>query len=74
MVLLDVMREFNVDKFIFSSTASVYGTPESIPIKESHPLKPINPYGESKVRVEKELEKQRVTVVGIMDRHSFQLQ
>ena len=57
MVLLDVMREFNVDKFIFSSTASVYGTPESIPIKESHPLKPINPYGESKVKVEKELKK-----------------
>ncbi len=55
--LLDVMHEFNVDKFIFSSTAAVYGTPLSIPIKESHPLNPINPYGESKVRVEEELSK-----------------
>lgn len=55
--LLNVMQEYKVNKFIFSSTASVYGTPESIPIKESHPLKPINPYGESKVQVEKELEK-----------------
>ena len=55
--LLDVMREFGVGKFIFSSTAAVYGTPLSIPIKESHPLNPINPYGESKVRVEEELSK-----------------
>ena len=55
--LLNVMSEFNVDKFIFSSTASVYGAPESLPIKEDHRLKPINPYGESKVKVEVELKR-----------------
>src|SRR5574344_564287 len=53
----DKLREICVGKFIFSSTAAVYGAPLSIPIKESHPLNPINPYGESKVRVEEELSK-----------------
>jgi UDP-glucose 4-epimerase len=50
--LLNVMEKFNVNKFIFSSTASVYGEPEFIPISEEHPLKPINPYGKSKLMVE----------------------
>ncbi len=38
---------------IFSSTAAVYGNPESIPIEESHPTVPVNPYGESKLMFEK---------------------
>jgi UDP-glucose 4-epimerase len=46
------MEKFNVNKFVFSSTAAVYGEPESIPISEEHPLKPINPYGKSKLMVE----------------------
>ena len=55
--LLEIMRKYDVDKLIFSSTAVVYGKPEAIPIKESHPLNPINPYGEAKIKVERELEK-----------------
>lgn len=53
--LLKVMNEYNVDKLIFSSTAAVYGTPEEIPIKEESPKEPINPYGESKLKVEEAL-------------------
>jgi UDP-glucose 4-epimerase len=51
--LLQVMQKNGVKKFIFSSTAAVYGIPEKIPVKEDAPLMPINPYGESKVCVEK---------------------
>jgi len=50
--LLEVMLEFNVKNFIFSSSAAVYGIPESTPITESHPLRPYNPYGETKFFVE----------------------
>lgn len=53
--LVKVMNEHNVDKLIFSSTAAVYGTPEEIPIKEESPKEPINPYGESKLKVEEAL-------------------
>ena len=51
--LLDVMIEFNVNNFIFSSTCATYGNPIEIPITESHPQNPINPYGQSKLMVEK---------------------
>jgi UDP-glucose 4-epimerase len=50
--LLKVMKEFRVRKFIFSSTAALYGIPKSIPISEESELRPINPYGESKLMVE----------------------
>jgi UDP-glucose 4-epimerase len=50
--LLNVMRESNVENFIFSSSAAVYGDPVEIPITESHQLKPINPYGRTKLMVE----------------------
>ena len=56
--LLKIMREFGVDKFIFSSTAAVYGNPDEIPITEDTELKPINPYGHSKFIVEKALERE----------------
>ncbi len=47
--LLDVMLQHNVDKIIFSSSAAIYGNPESVPIEESHSKNPINAYGESKL-------------------------
>lgn len=53
--LLDTMRECGVDQFIFSSTAAVYGDPRQVPMTESHPRLPINPYGQSKLAVENAL-------------------
>jgi UDP-arabinose 4-epimerase len=54
VILLDVMREKNLNKIIFSSTASVYGeVAEFCPIKETDLCQPINPYGTSKWMVEK---------------------
>lgn len=50
--LLDAMCSHGVDRIIFSSTAAVYGVPDSSPVLESAPLRPINPYGESKLAVE----------------------
>ena len=50
--LLDAMRLHRVDLLVFSSTAAVFGEPTYIPIDESHPLRPINPYGRSKCIVE----------------------
>lgn len=50
--LLHAMVKHNIKHFIFSSSAAVYGNPESIPITETHPLQPINPYGHSKQMIE----------------------
>ena len=55
LVLLDAMRRHGIARFIFSSTAAVYGTPKQTPITEDHPLHPINPYGASKAMVEQVL-------------------
>ncbi len=54
--LLDALLEAKVKAFIFSSSAAVYGIPLQIPIPENHPLNPVNPYGQTKVFVEKILE------------------
>lgn len=51
--LLDAMHKYNVNKIVFSSTAATYGEPEEIPIKETSPQNPVNPYGTSKLTVEK---------------------
>ncbi len=51
--LLEAMVANGVCRFVFSSTAAVYGEPEYCPIDEDHPLLPINPYGFSKYMVEK---------------------
>ncbi len=51
-ILLDVMNQFNCKKLIFSSSATVYGDPEIIPIKEDAPLSATNPYGHSKLIIE----------------------
>jgi UDP-glucose 4-epimerase len=51
--LLRATREAGVSLFIFSSSAAVYGHPETIPISEDHPLRPVNPYGRTKWMVER---------------------
>lgn len=55
LCLLEQMRKRNITNFIFSSTAGVYGNPIKIPIPEDHAKAPTNPYGESKLMVEKML-------------------
>ncbi|WP_240125707.1 UDP-glucose 4-epimerase GalE [Thermomonas alba] len=55
-VLLDGMRAHGIDRFIFSSTAAIFGDPQYVPIDEAHPKAPINPYGRSKWFVEQMLE------------------
>ncbi len=54
--LLQAMRATGANKIVFSSTAAVYGNPESTKISESHSTRPINPYGRSKLMVEMALE------------------
>ena len=54
--LFEAMLEADVKKIIFSSSAAVYGAPQEIPITESHPLNPINPYGHTKLFVERILQ------------------
>ena len=54
--LLDVMLRHNVKHFIFSPTAATFGEPEYTPIDEAHPQQPINPYGASKLMVERLLQ------------------
>ena len=54
-VLLDAMRRQGVLRFIFSSTAAIFGDPVAVPMDETHPRQPINPYGRSKWFVEQML-------------------
>jgi len=53
--LVEACLKFDVKRFIFSSTAAVYGIPEKVPVGEEAPLLPINPYGASKAMVEQAL-------------------
>jgi UDP-glucose-4-epimerase GalE len=53
--LLEAMRATGVGTIVFSSTCATYGTPVRVPIDETHPQAPMNPYGESKLMVEKML-------------------
>lgn len=55
-VLLDAMVRHDIEYFVFSSTAAIFGEPAYTPIDESHPKQPINPYGRSKWMVEQMLE------------------
>ncbi len=50
--LLSAMKEAGVARFVFSSSAAVYGTPQAVPITEDSPLRPENPYGRSKLMLE----------------------
>ncbi len=52
ILLLNVMKEFNCKKIVFSSSATVYGNPEHLPIKETDKLSITNPYGYSKLTIE----------------------
>ena len=56
LTLLEAMRDHGVKPIVFSSTAAMYGMPQAVPIVESHPQWPINPYGWSKFMVERMLE------------------
>lgn len=55
LTLLEAMDESGINKIVFSSTAAVYGIPKRVPIKENDDLKPINPYGHSKLFMEQML-------------------
>jgi len=56
LVLFQCMKAAGVKKLIFSSSAAVYGEPEQVPVKETAPLKPVNPYEKAKVMVEEVME------------------
>jgi UDP-glucose-4-epimerase GalE len=56
LALLRIMQGAGLDTIVFSSTAAVYGEPESTPIVERHGLRPVNPYGRSKLMVEQILQ------------------
>jgi UDP-glucose 4-epimerase len=53
--LLEVLAELKIQRLIFSSSAAVYGEPKSVPIREDHPTSPVNPYGETKLVIERAL-------------------
>lgn len=53
VTLLEAMRDHGVGRLVFSSTCATYGVPRELPIPESHPQEPINPYGRSKLMVER---------------------
>jgi UDP-glucose 4-epimerase len=53
MALLESMRRHDVKRIVFSSSAAVYGEAQDVPIEEEHPCRPTNPYGESKLAVER---------------------
>lgn len=52
IVLFETMAKFNVERLIFSSSATVYGDPATVPIREDHALQTTNPYGTSKLMIE----------------------
>jgi UDP-glucose 4-epimerase len=56
LVMLEAMKRHEVSALVFSSTAAVYGEPDSVPIREDAPTRPVNPYGASKLAFEESLE------------------
>lgn len=53
LILVDLMRKYNCKKIVFSSSATVYGDPATVPIKEDFPLSTTNPYGTTKLMIER---------------------
>jgi len=53
ITLLEVMQNFDCQQLVFSSSATVYGEPKYLPYDELHPTSPVNPYGETKLMIEK---------------------
>jgi UDP-glucose-4-epimerase GalE len=53
LLLLDAMKAGGVKHIVFSSSAAVYGSPEKLPIPEDHPMRPVSPYGDSKLCMER---------------------
>ncbi len=53
--LLNAVKKFEIKNFVFSSTCTIYGNPDAIPISEEEPDKPINPYGKTKLIIENAL-------------------
>lgn len=54
--LLEAMRSHDIKKFVFSSTCATYGEPETVPIREDEPQQPVNPYGFTKLVIERALD------------------
>ena len=52
-MLVDLMRKYNCKKIVFSSSATVYGDPATVPIREDFPLSTTNPYGSTKLMIER---------------------
>lgn len=51
-LVLETILKHNIPYFVFSSSAAIYGNPQALPITETHPYKPLNPYGRSKMAIE----------------------
>ena len=55
LVLMECLRRHGIDRFVFSSTCATYGIPERVPVTEDLPQRPINPYGQTKLAIERAL-------------------
>ena len=55
LAMLEAMRDCGVERIVFSSTCATYGLPETMPIREETPQRPVNPYGETKLMIERAL-------------------
>ena len=56
-MLLQAMADAGVRRIVFSSSAAIYGNPHGVPITEEHPKRPVNPYGQTKLDMEREIER-----------------
>jgi len=66
LALLDAMKRHRVQRIVFSSSATVYGEPQSLPYTEDHPLRPMNPYGWAKLMIERILADEAASNAGFV--------